>query len=92
MSSVLLFFNIGGGELIFTVLIIIMFFGANKIPEIARGLGKGIYYMRNATDEIKREISNSGTGKELETLKEEVEKGQETLEEITGPIKRNLKL
>lgn len=92
MGSVLLFFNIGGGELIFTVLIIIMFFGANKIPEIARGIGKGIYYMRNATDEIKREISNSGTGKELEALKEEVEKGQETLEEITGPIKRNLKL
>lgn len=91
MNFILLFFNIGGGELIFTALIIIMFFGANKIPEIARGIGKGIYYMRNATDEIKREISQSSAGKELESLKEEVEKGQETLDEITGPIKRNMK-
>ncbi|MCH8553805.1 MAG: twin-arginine translocase TatA/TatE family subunit [Schleiferiaceae bacterium] len=92
MATSLLFFNIGGGELFFTVLIIIMFFGANKIPEIARGIGKGIYYMRNATDEIKKGITDSGSAKEFEDLKETVQKGKEEIEEITGAVKRNIKL
>jgi sec-independent protein translocase protein TatA len=92
MNFIPWFFNIGGGELVFTVLIILLFFGANKIPEIARGIGKGIYYMRNATDEIKREINSSASGKALSDLGEEVKKETEEIKEITGAVKRNLKL
>jgi sec-independent protein translocase protein TatA len=50
-----LFLNISGGEIVVVLLLVIMFFGANKLPEIARGLGKGIRQVRNATDEIKQE-------------------------------------
>jgi sec-independent protein translocase protein TatA len=49
-----LFLNISGGEIVVVLLLVIMFFGANKLPEIARGLGKGIRQVRNATDEIKQ--------------------------------------
>jgi sec-independent protein translocase protein TatA len=58
-NQILLFFNIGGGELFFIVLFIIMFFGSKKIPELARGLGKGIKELKNATNDIQQEIKDS---------------------------------
>lgn len=41
------------------LLVILVFFGANKIPDIARGLGKGIREFKDATKEIKDEIENN---------------------------------
>lgn len=58
-NQVLLLFNIGGGELFFIVLVVIMFFGSKKIPELARGLGKGIREIKNATNDIQQEIRDS---------------------------------
>lgn len=59
LSQTLLLFNIGGAELFFIVLVIIMFFGSKKIPELARGLGKGLREIKNATGEIQQEIKKS---------------------------------
>jgi len=56
MSGVFLIFNFGGGEIMIILLFVVMFFGSKRIPEIARTLGKGIREVRNATNEIKREI------------------------------------
>ncbi len=50
-------FGIGGGELMFLILIILMLFGSDKIPDIARMLGKGMRQLKDATDGIKGEIS-----------------------------------
>tara|TARA_B000000532_G_C18877015_1_gene411152 strand:+ start:6596 stop:6790 length:195 start_codon:yes stop_codon:yes gene_type:complete len=50
---------IGGSELIFVFLFVVMFFGADKIPEIAKGLGKMMREVKNASNEIKREIKDS---------------------------------
>ena len=52
-------FGIGSGELIFIILIALMLFGADKIPDIARTLGKGMAQLKNATNDIKSEITNS---------------------------------
>ncbi len=49
----------GGPEWILIVLVIIIFFGAKKIPEIARGFGKGIREFKDATKEIKTEIEDT---------------------------------
>ena len=48
---------IGGGELLVVLLFVLLLFGSNKIPEVARMLGKGMREFRRATDEIKREIN-----------------------------------
>ena len=57
MQHVLLFLGgIGGWEVMIIMLVILIFFGANKIPEIARGLGRGIREFKDATKEIKKEI------------------------------------
>lgn len=49
-------FGIGGGELIFILFIILMLFGSDKIPEIARTAGKAMAQLKNATNDIKSEI------------------------------------
>ena len=41
---------IGGAEIVIVLLFIIMFFGSKKIPEIARGIGKGIREVRDASN------------------------------------------
>ncbi len=95
-----MFLFLGGSEIFFIVIIIIMVFGADKIPEIAQGLGKGIRQVKDATNDIKREISKSAKQNGIDTtiisdLKKDVNKAKSSIEEnfndITGPIKRNLK-
>lgn len=61
MNTVLAFGMPGGWELIVIILFVIIFFGAKKIPEIARGMGKGIREFKDATKEIKNEIDESAT-------------------------------
>ena len=50
---------IGGSEIFFIILFIVMLFGANKIPEIAKGLGKMMREVKDASNEIKREIKDN---------------------------------
>jgi sec-independent protein translocase protein TatA len=52
-------FGIGGSEIFVIILIAVMLFGADKVPEIARTLAKGMTQLKNATDEIKNEITKS---------------------------------
>ena len=50
---------ISGGEIFIVLVVVLLLFGANKIPEIARGLGKGMKEFKKATDDIKEEINDS---------------------------------
>ena len=50
-----------GGEIIIILLIVLMFFGSKSIPKIARGLGKGMRQIKDATQEIQRDIQSSAT-------------------------------
>jgi len=52
-------FGIGGEEFILIIVVILMLFGSDKIPDIARGLAKGMAQIKNATNEIKHEITKS---------------------------------
>jgi sec-independent protein translocase protein TatA len=59
MNTVLALGMPGGWEWIVIVLFVVIFFGAKKIPEIARGLGKGIREFKDATKDIKKEIDDT---------------------------------
>jgi sec-independent protein translocase protein TatA len=48
--------GLGGWEILLILMVLLIFFGAKKIPELAKGLGKGIKEFKNATNEIKEEI------------------------------------
>lgn len=60
MNSIFLIGMPGGWEWIIIILVVLIFFGAKKIPELARGLGKGIREFKDATKEIKKDIEDSG--------------------------------
>jgi sec-independent protein translocase protein TatA len=74
-------FGIGGGELILIIFIALMLFGAEKIPDIARTLGKGMAQLKNATNDIKSEIQNSATGKELTQMTSDFSKEVENIKQ-----------
>lgn len=59
MNYTLLFLNLGGGEIIIVLLVILLFFGSKKIPELARGLGRGMREFKDATSGVQREIEQS---------------------------------
>ncbi|MGD0337550.1 MAG: twin-arginine translocase TatA/TatE family subunit [Bacteroidota bacterium] len=48
--------NLGAPEIILIILVIVIFFGAKKIPELAQGLGKGIREFRKAAREIEEDV------------------------------------
>ena len=52
-------FGIGGGEIIFIILIALMLFGTDKLPETMRGFAKILAQLKNATNDIKTEITKS---------------------------------
>ncbi|MFK8060031.1 MAG: twin-arginine translocase TatA/TatE family subunit [Polaribacter sp.] len=101
MNSMLLF--ISGPEIMVIMLIVVMVFGADKIPDIARGLGKGMRQVKDATNDIKREIKDSSEKQKIETdaisdtakdttkgISEEFQRVKKDIDDITGPIKRQL--
>tara|TARA_A100001011_G_C13672900_1_gene580348 strand:+ start:54 stop:245 length:192 start_codon:yes stop_codon:yes gene_type:complete len=49
-------FNLGTGELLIIFLVILLLFGAKRLPELARGLGKGINEFKDAVETGKKEI------------------------------------
>jgi len=53
------FFNLGPWEIFLILIVILILFGAKKLPEVARGLGKGINEFRDAVDTSKKEIVDS---------------------------------
>jgi sec-independent protein translocase protein TatA len=53
---IFLFLNLGGGEIMVVLLFVLLFFGSKSIPDLARGLGKGLREIREASENIKREI------------------------------------
>ncbi|EKT4552244.1 twin-arginine translocase TatA/TatE family subunit [Flavobacterium psychrophilum] len=121
-------FGIGGGELVFIMFVALMLFGSDKIPDIARTMGKAMAQLKNATNDIKSEIQRGaesndidiksltgdftseidkvkqgfnkiitdntsdslGTKSITDDITSEIEKIKENLDDLTGPIKRQL--
>lgn len=107
-------FGIGGGELVFILFIVLMLFGADKVPEMARTMGKAMAQIKNATNDIKSEIQKGAenNGLDAKSLSEmtggfnsdlnkisdellgdsvaEATKIKDDIEDISGPVKRQL--
>jgi sec-independent protein translocase protein TatA len=94
-------FGIGGGEFLVIIMVVLMLFGSDKIPEIARGLGKGMQQLKQASNEIKSEIHKSadidgikksfneiGNDDVTNNISGEIDKVKEDIEDLSGPIKR----
>ena len=86
------FLFISGAEIVFIFFIILMIFGADKIPDIAKGLAQGIRKVKDATQEIKTEIKKSAEKKGIDTdsISKEIDKVKDDIDDLTGSMKRNL--
>jgi len=92
MSHLFLFISMQ--EIFIIGLIVVMLFGADKIPEIARTLGKGMRQVKDATNDIKREINESAKDQGIDTsivedINKEINQIKDGIDDFTGPIKRS---
>ena len=70
-----------------------MIFGADKIPDIAKGLGKGIRTLKNATTDIKGEIKRSAKSDGIETdisqeVTDEINKVKNEVNDLADSVRR----
>ena len=56
MHNILLFGSFGTGEIILIALVILLLFGGRKIPELMKGLGKGVKSFKDGVNEVEKEI------------------------------------
>jgi sec-independent protein translocase protein TatA len=74
---------------------VVLVFGADKLPEIARGLGKGMRQLKDATNDIKHEVTKSAKESNIidtdvtKSVTDELNKVKDDLEDFTGSLKRN---
>lgn len=90
-----IFLFISGAEIAFILFIVVMVFGADKIPEIARGLGKGMRTLKDATNDIKSEITKSAEKSGIDTsitkdINDEIKRVKDDIGDFTGSVKRKL--
>jgi len=69
------FFNLGTGEVIILLLVILLLFGAKRLPELARGLGKGINEFKDAVNSGKEHIMDATDDIESESDLDEQKPG-----------------
>ncbi|MCO6485424.1 MAG: twin-arginine translocase TatA/TatE family subunit [Saprospiraceae bacterium] len=70
-------FNLGGSEIIIILFVILLLFGGRKIPELMRGLGRGIREFNNARNSIEGEIREGMREADLRRLEEKEKKAEE---------------
>ncbi|MDA9760899.1 twin-arginine translocase TatA/TatE family subunit [Flavobacteriaceae bacterium] len=86
---------ISSTEIVFILFIVIMVFGADKIPDVAKGMGKGMRTLKNATNDIKGEIQRSAEKQGLDAkltkeVNDEINKVKDEIEDLTGSVRRKL--
>ncbi len=86
---------IGGTEIVFILFIVVLVFGADKLPEVARGLGKGMRTLKDATNDIKHEVTKGVKENNIidtdaaKDIQQEINKIKDDVEDFSGSIKRN---
>ncbi len=94
-------FGIGGGELILILFVVLMLFGSDKIPDIARTMGKAMAQLKNATNDIKSEIQKGAEANGLDSksitditgnINQEINKAKENLLKEVSPVVENIKI
>lgn len=78
MNHLLIFGNLGAGEIIILALIILLLFGGKKIPELMRGIGKGVKSFKDGVSGIENEI-NADTQKNSDVQKNDKKEDKESV-------------
>ena len=94
MQALFIFGFISTPEIMFILFVVLLVFGADKIPTIARGLGKGMRQIKDATNEIKSEITKSAEQQGIDTsivkdVQDSLQETKKSIEQVSGTIGRD---
>lgn len=70
MGNILFLQNIGTGEIIIVALVVLLLFGGKKIPELMRGLGKGVKSFKEGMNDVRKELDDISTDIEADSKEE----------------------
>jgi sec-independent protein translocase protein TatA len=91
----LLFLNVGGGEMFVIIFFVLIFFGTKNMPEMARGLGKGIREVKDALNgvqvEIQREINSVETSvkKHIDDANLGIDDVKKHIDDVSNDLKKH---
>ena len=57
MNNLLIIGNLGAGEIVIIALVVLLLFGGKKIPELMKGLGKGVKSFKDGLNEVEKDIT-----------------------------------
>lgn len=86
-----MFDNVGGGEILLILIVILIFFGPKKIPELAQSLGKGIRKFNDAKAGIETQVKDA-IKEPLETVTGAKKGFEQSLREVAAPLQSELKI
>jgi sec-independent protein translocase protein TatA len=89
MTTVLLFLNLGGGEVFVVILVVLLLFGSDQLPQLLKGVGKGIREINDAKSQIQNEIKK-GTGVSLDELQKQTTIIKEEVSQVKQTVKRQV--
>ena len=64
MTNLLFLGNLGAGEIIIIALVVLLIFGGKKIPELMKGIGKGVKSFKDGLNDIEKDINEAPQKKE----------------------------
>ena len=70
MGKLLFLQNIGTGEILIVALVVLLLFGGKKIPELMRGLGKGVKSFKEGMNDVRKELDDISTDIETDSKEE----------------------
>ena len=70
MGNLLILQNTGTGEIIIVALVVLLLFGGKKIPELMRGLGKGVKSFKEGMNDVRKELDDISTDIETDSKEE----------------------
>ncbi|MBO6223633.1 MAG: twin-arginine translocase TatA/TatE family subunit [Bacteroidales bacterium] len=73
MNSLLLFGSLGWGEILIIAFIILLLFGGRKIPELMKGLGKGVKSFKDGMKGVENDIKDEEVKSTLKDIKKDIE-------------------
>jgi sec-independent protein translocase protein TatA len=80
----ILFLNLGGGEVALILIVILLLFGGKGVPNIAKTLGKGIREFKDAANGIQKDIHQS-TGGITSTIQEHIQEVKKEVDSLSDP-------
>tara|TARA_A100000164_G_scaffold357652_1_gene368483 strand:+ start:77 stop:343 length:267 start_codon:yes stop_codon:yes gene_type:complete len=81
---------ISGAEIIFVFMVVLLVFGAKKVPDIAKTLGKSVQQVKNASKDFRKEIENTASNQGIDTkeIVDEVQNIKTEINKIKNTVNR----